>query len=227
MVSSEVWSGMYSRGITDAVSQHIRADLVKSEGKGCDFIDVGANLGWFSMLAASLGCRVIAVEPQAKVCNLVRTSIAMNGFQDRVTLLEGGVSDDPNLKLAVVDGGHNWGNGQVRKSTDNSGVTAYALAAYLTPGKYYTVMKLDCQGCEEAAVRGAGTALTPASVGMIVLEYNGVSEMGGSHTVAELILARGYKTIVSLKDNVEYNQETFRAKARTITHGHEDFAFLP
>jgi FkbM family methyltransferase len=46
-------------------------------------LDVGANIGWFTMLAASLTGptgRVIAVEPWSDNCRLILASRAANGF---------------------------------------------------------------------------------------------------------------------------------------------------
>ena len=46
-------------------------------------VDVGAFLGWFSLLAASVGCRAHAFEPQERAVALLRQSIASNGFKVR------------------------------------------------------------------------------------------------------------------------------------------------
>ena len=50
-------------------------------------VDVGAFLGWFSLLAASVGCRAHAFEPQERAVTLLRQSIASNGFAVRAACL--------------------------------------------------------------------------------------------------------------------------------------------
>lgn len=50
-------------------------------------VDVGAHVGWFTLLAASYGCRVLAFEPQPHAHTFLNASIVLNGFQDRVTLV--------------------------------------------------------------------------------------------------------------------------------------------
>jgi hypothetical protein len=48
-------------------------------------LDVGANMGWFTLLARSLGCHVVAFEPQAadhataSLKTALVTSLAING----------------------------------------------------------------------------------------------------------------------------------------------------
>ena len=44
-------------------------------------IDVGANLGWFSLIGAKLGCKVVALEPVPDHAQRLRESVALNGYE--------------------------------------------------------------------------------------------------------------------------------------------------
>jgi len=46
------------------------------------FIDVGANIGFFSCLARSMGKRVVAVEPVAATLRLLYSNLIANGWSD-------------------------------------------------------------------------------------------------------------------------------------------------
>ena len=49
------------------------------------FIDVGANIGAYSILAASqIGCKTIAFEPSEKNYSILMSNIHLNNFQDIV-----------------------------------------------------------------------------------------------------------------------------------------------
>ena len=44
------------------------------------FVDVGANVGYFSLLAAAMGCDVLAIEPQREPFELLLSSVLANAF---------------------------------------------------------------------------------------------------------------------------------------------------
>ena len=54
-------------------------------------VDVGANLGFFSLYAAALGAEVAAFEPMPDNVALLRASICLNGFGDRLHLFNTGL----------------------------------------------------------------------------------------------------------------------------------------
>lgn len=63
--------------VTRIFEEHVRP--------GMTVLDVGANIGWFTMLAAALTGRegrVIAVEPSSENCRLLLASAEANGFRN-------------------------------------------------------------------------------------------------------------------------------------------------
>ena len=58
------------------------ADILQ-HNKGCTFYDVGANFGWFSLLAARLGAaRVFAFEPNPRLAELFLKTMSVNAKRD-------------------------------------------------------------------------------------------------------------------------------------------------
>jgi hypothetical protein len=52
---------------------------------GQNFIDIGANIGWFTMLAARIvgpSGRVYAFEPRPNTCERLRKSVSENGYSN-------------------------------------------------------------------------------------------------------------------------------------------------
>jgi FkbM family methyltransferase len=81
----------------------LNGNCMHSNGKRKLVIDAGANLAYFSLFSASMGCRSIAVEPQPRLQPLIKFSFDLNPtFKDRITLHQNAVSDNKNTKLKVV-----------------------------------------------------------------------------------------------------------------------------
>ena len=72
------------------------------------FVDVGAFIGWFSLLSAAHGCHAHAFEPQSRAVDLFAKSLATNGFEPLVTVHHSLVWDTrEGLELGL--GTDNWG----------------------------------------------------------------------------------------------------------------------
>ena len=56
-------------------------------------LDVGANIGIYTLLAAKRGARVIAIEADPRNVEKLRHHVHLNGFDDRVTILPIAVGD--------------------------------------------------------------------------------------------------------------------------------------
>ena len=101
---------------TGSYEPEVSAALREVLGPGGTFVDVGANLGWFSLLGASLVGplgRVIAVEPNPINVALLRDSAKDNGFDNIDTLVlalaakPGAIAletDGSNGRITPIDG---------------------------------------------------------------------------------------------------------------------------
>ncbi|XP_053391970.1 uncharacterized protein LOC128554685 [Mercenaria mercenaria] len=75
---------------------HITRKLynVLKQDRNITFIDIGANIGYFSLLAASVGQTVVSVEPWNENIEKLRISIRKNKFEGKITILNNAVSND-------------------------------------------------------------------------------------------------------------------------------------
>ncbi len=136
------------------VTAQVRARL----GPGAVFVDVGANIGYFSLLAATLvgeAGRVVAFEPSAGNGDLIRRSLADNGFANvelhqkavaeragRFLLDEGGANSNARIVTASPDG------------YERPAVEAVALDEALADLARLDLVKLDIEGAEARAWAG-------------------------------------------------------------------------
>jgi FkbM family methyltransferase len=140
-------------------------------------IDIGANIGTFSVLAASLGARVIAVEPDAQNMALFRRNITLNGLSSSILPIHAAVADregDVELHIAEEGGGFHTAladsfsrvfNGTVK-------VRGLTLADVFASGKVETCdfLKLDCEGAEFAALLAPDAPLSRTR--QVSMEYH-------------------------------------------------------
>jgi FkbM family methyltransferase len=82
------WSGVAAviagTGLTERDDAIFVLDVLRPDDL---FIDVGANIGFFTVLAAGRGARVKAYEPTPEASAIITRSVALNGRQALVTVL--------------------------------------------------------------------------------------------------------------------------------------------
>mmetsp|Transcript_44488 Transcript_44488/g.123101 ORF Transcript_44488/g.123101 Transcript_44488/m.123101 type:complete len:539 (+) Transcript_44488:75-1691(+) len=133
-------------------------------------VDVGMNIGWFTLLAAASGRQVVAFEPNPIPRQYAEASVAINGWGDRVKVFPGGVSSDgEKLRLSFVAG--YWGQGAAKRTGDGVRVASYMLDD-VVEDRGVCVLKVDCQGCEPDAFLSAKKMLAGGRVENVQLEYS-------------------------------------------------------
>ena len=135
-----------------------------------DMVDVGANIGFFSVLAARLmrQGRVLAVEPSGSAFARLQRNIDLNRVSDRVTLFHGALSDHAGeADLHQIDGKEEYASlAPIRHA---------AVAdepAQTQPTKIETLdnlgedldlspalVKIDVEGAEMSVLHGAGRTI--------------------------------------------------------------------
>jgi FkbM family methyltransferase len=158
---------------------------------GGGFVDVGAHLGTFTLTAAALGCRVLAVEASRANARLLATAIAYNEFAD-VALVRGAAAASDGLVPFHEDGPFgSVGNG------DGALVDAHRLDRLIERDGIggIALIKLDIEGSELEALTGLGSWLDADDAPPLLLEANGLCLGRRGRTIAELheaLTVRGY-----------------------------------
>lgn len=136
-------------------------------------VDVGANVGAFSVLAAKLGARrVVAYEPHPLTGAVLEANITANGVAERVEVHHLAVAGEAgDLWLEGDGGGAHVGTGPLA-TTNGVLVTAVAINDILTQVGPVRLLKIDCEGGEYDIMAGLeGEHLT--QVERIVMEFHG------------------------------------------------------
>lgn len=185
-------------------------------------VDVGANIGYFSLLTAAHGHRVVSFE--INPANIVRfcESASLNRFTDRIHIVQRGVSAVAGKPLLVyvpknpgeaqmVEPGQTHvkspvtgGMVDIRKDT-NKGNLADTVTVTLdqfaqdhgwfdTPGFSIPILKMDIEGHEPYVVQGARRLLSSGIVKNILTEFRLVLEPLQKEAV-EVLLEAGYVSV--------------------------------
>lgn len=159
-----------------------------------DFIDVGANIGFFSVLGArqiQTG-RVLAIEPVPEAIRRFKANIARNDLQEQVILFEGALGSAPLQAEAYhIDGQEEYSSlapvihpnvdgREARKSLVSVETLDRLVARHgLSPG----LVKLDIEGGELDALKGAKeTLLRDRPVILCELDDTLLRQFGASRT---------------------------------------------
>ena len=150
-------SNIWASGRVETEVQHVLRETVRP---GDVFFDVGANVGFFTLLAARLvgpSGTVVAFEPQPENLEALRGNVSLNGFSNVIVdprAVSGssgsGVLDWRNPPTArLVDGGeaHSGRSFSVRTTSIDDYVAD-------NPGHVPRMVKIDVEGHELDVIRG-------------------------------------------------------------------------
>lgn len=136
--------------------------------QGMDVVDIGANVGFYTVAAAKKGARVLAIEPTEGAFKRLHANVERNGVADRTILFNGLAADhNDHAEMHVVEGleeysslapipepyirGHQSSTISLPARTIDSLVQEYRLSPRL--------IKVDVEGAEVQVFRGAAETL--------------------------------------------------------------------
>lgn len=125
--------GFYNKPKSRAVLHELDLFLAKHPHLSEDNIalfDIGANIGWFTFLAASRGFRVVAFEPLPSNELAMRMSICLNNLTEQVVLFNKGLSST-HRECPLFSGARNVGTGFVVGCGEVSGNGTKYSTGYL------------------------------------------------------------------------------------------------
>ncbi len=193
----------------DAVERGLLASRLR---EGFTFIDIGANIGAYSLFVAARagrGARILAVEPQPEIFARLSFNIAQNPF-GTVKAVACALADKPGELTLFIDP-TNRGESSVRILNSSAGtsvkVPAMTLLSLVEGEGYERIdaIKLDVEGAEdlilEPFLRDAPPALWP---GFIIIED---SRQRWQTDLAGLLERNGYKLVAQTRLNLVFERK--------------------
>ncbi len=191
------YRGLYEEGCVKAFTRLLRP--------GMSVIDIGANYGMYTIIAADAvgpSGRVLAVEPQTDLAELVSDNVALNGLDNVAvavcalgtesgsgTLYQPSRSNDGQATLALSDGEKSFGSASVPIRTLSELAADHGVAAVYG-------MKMDVEGGELRVLEGAASLFDESPPEFVLFECidSHLKRFGDSApALLDFFLNRGYR----------------------------------
>lgn len=141
------------------------------------FLDVGANIGAHTLMAASKikTGKIFSFEPSLKALKYLRENIKINKLMKIVTIVNKVVSNKNGFEKFML-GKHSEIDKITEKgdSTDIKMIPSIVLDKFLLKNKikYVNLIKIDVEGAELKVLEGLKNYLSNRKVGLIIFEIN-------------------------------------------------------
>lgn len=168
MEDESVVPGLKLHGFWEA---WITSWFTKHAPRGGHLIDIGANVGYFSVLACELGMRATAYEPNPDLCKMMSHTAVMNDYS--LDTRQWAVSDQFSMDAKLYFAGNLLGSAST--TADFGGKSLKVWETPLDDTEFGRVIrcdliKMDIEGGEEKAWDGMQKVLEKWSP-TVVLEY--------------------------------------------------------
>jgi len=169
--------GYWEKWITDVFRRLVQP--------GMHVIDIGANVGWYSILAADLigsSGKLTSFEANPDLSSLVYRNMMVNGFLDRATVVSKAVYNEcRSLEFKIYD--HHLGSSSIFATSAAAAAAAFndtiksitvdaiTLDNFFSHGTRVDFIKIDAEGAEPYILQGAARLLRDNPNVQIMMEF--------------------------------------------------------
>jgi FkbM family methyltransferase len=179
--------GLFSGGGHEKAVAELFKDIVK---EGMRVVDAGAHIGYYTLLAAKRvgkSGKVFAFEPEPYGYSLLSKNIELNQF-DNVMLIGKAVSDKEGTARLWLPPCREAASIFAFRDTDESTlVETITLDGFFKDNPSIDVIKMDIEGAEMAALKGAREIIDRNENLKMLLEFHPLGILASGHSPEELL----------------------------------------
>lgn len=184
--------------------------------EGDDFLDIGANVGAFSLLGGAKGAHCYAIEPVPTTFKQLVRNIKLNELESLVKCFQLGFSDSEGiLEFSQDKGTMNRVVNGVQSSilVSVQTVDQFIIKQNITP----KMMKIDVEGFEFPVLKGGLNLFLDQNCEVIIIELNGSGRKYGfrDEEVHEFLISSKFQPVIyhpfqrTIEKLSTYRQDTF------------------
>jgi FkbM family methyltransferase len=200
---------LYYAGSLRSSEGYVTRFLLSALREGDVFYDVGANYGFYSSLALTLGCFVRAFEPSPHCLSYLDETIELSPNKSRIKLNPVVLSNNSGpVDLLDSSPGHKSGMSTIEPGIAAASgiahkkvrVNAITLDEYIRTNPAPSVMKIDTEGSEAKVLAGANTLLREHSPVIVIELWGSPQGLANSQEVIGILKNAGYTPHVINQD---------------------------
>ncbi|MDP3620170.1 MAG: FkbM family methyltransferase [Ramlibacter sp.] len=144
------------------------------------FVDVGANIGSYSILGAAAGATVISFEPVPSTFEWLLDNVHLNRFQTRIDARNLAVGASSATIRMIAD--RDTTNQVLQQGASYAGASLDVQQVALDDALPHVpkLIKIDVEGFEANVIEGGRRLLADRSLHAVVMELNGSGEQFGN-----------------------------------------------
>ena len=178
-------------------------EYLAASSEGNNFIDIGANIGYYSLAIAHKGAkRVLAIEPDPRALERLYFNIRVNRFDKKISVIPLGIGQEGEFDLFQDEKIGGASLIKYQKSTSSATVTTKPLWPILCENNIDTIsgLKIDIEGREDL-VLGDFFNVAPQTAWPKCMVIEHCNRQSWKTDILEFIVRLGYKTVKKTNEN--------------------------
>lgn len=179
----DIWHDVYvsrslrSAGIWEPYLVNEFTEAITRGSPEAGVVDIGANIGYYTLLAAKLGQQVVAVEPVLDSIQRIQHAAHIERVTERITVVYNGIAD-VRMKATLRQSGHNQGDSRIElRVQECTGACPVIINTIVLDDLVdvihfsQAVLKIDIQGSEHVAFQCAKRLFDAVHLTHIFMEW--------------------------------------------------------
>ena len=163
LIKNNIWEQDITKNYIEILKTLNEDDLI---------LDIGANLGYYSLIAASYNYNVLAFEPFEENYNKFESSILLNSFHNKIKIYKNIVSEKSHEKKSLkVVPGPIINYGCIKVEEEKGDIETIALDDF-NINKNIGILKIDVEGHEYHVIQGCKNLIINNQVKNIIIEFS-------------------------------------------------------